>query len=180
MASLEETWITVPAITGITVSVVDLPLTDSSINVTHSFSEMHPVTASVPDRRLLCSPWKSSQKKTASTSLQGWCGINQVRLSVRTHTSPCWVKAEPALVIYTGEVTALPGKRGSGQCNCQHFINKLWELFVNCSELLCRNTSLHAGMPLVPVSSTICSKTQMKRIIFRLTGCEEKEGPEQD
>lgn len=56
MASLEETWITVPAITGITVSVVDLPLTDSSINVTHSFSEMHPVTASVPDRRLLCSP----------------------------------------------------------------------------------------------------------------------------
>lgn len=39
MTSLEETGITVPAITGITVSVVDLPLTDFSINVTHNFSE---------------------------------------------------------------------------------------------------------------------------------------------
>ena len=40
VASLEETWIPVPAITGITVSVVGLPLADVLINVAHNFSEI--------------------------------------------------------------------------------------------------------------------------------------------
>lgn len=76
------------------------------------------------------------------------------------------VKTEAALVICTGEVSALTGKRGRDQCNCQHFISELWETFINCSVLLCRSTQLHDGMPLVPVPSTGCSKIQMKNDYF--------------
>lgn len=40
MASLEETCIPVPAVTGITVSVVGLSLADFLINVTHNFYDI--------------------------------------------------------------------------------------------------------------------------------------------
>lgn len=136
------------------------------------------VTVSAPDRRLLCTPWKSSQKTIASSSLQQPYGITQkrkevdktrsiVRLSVRTHTSPRQGWACSWDLDWWS--CSLDWEKG-GQYNCQHFINELSEMFISFSQLLCRNISLHAVMPLMPVSSTICSKTQMKRNYFLFTG----------
>lgn len=90
----------------------------------------------------------------------------KARLSLRIHTSLGCVRTEPALVIGTGEVSALTGKKGRDQCDCQHFFNEVWETFINCSVLLCRNTQFHDGMPLVPVPSTDCSKISVKKNYF--------------
>lgn len=137
---------------------------------------MLPVTTSVADRMLFCSPWKSSQRKAASSFLQGWYGINKKIGGEDEAKSDCFwddipplaVRTETALVIRTGEVSALSGKRGRDQCNCLHFISKLWEKFNNCSVLLC-NTQLHDAMPLVLCHSLAVVRFKWKIIIFHLS-----------
>lgn len=169
----KKTWFSVPAITRITVSVVGLPLPDFLINVSHNFSDTCSLSPPVYlTGRCSAAPGSPARGKLRVLPYRDDVAYNRrrrrgkVRLSLRTHTSLGCVRTEPALVICTGEVSALTGKRGRDQCNCRHFINELWETFINCRVLLRTNTQLHDGTPLVPVPSTGCSKIQMKQKYF--------------
>lgn len=104
------------AVTGITVSLLGLPLICFVISVIHNFFELCSLSCvpCIPVRRQSCSPWKSNQKKTTSGSLQRWCCMTQKTSGQDIVTRCLWEHMtphpNPSWACPWGSSSPLPGQ----------------------------------------------------------------------